>query len=382
MKANDLLDMIGNVDDNIIEEAKEKKKAILPRWTKWLATAACLCILLGGIAAGTFNTLYRLGYFSLGCGSSPGTIIDGDYYYHVHHSGLWRYSNGKAEKLIGDYWMRGYVLNESGLYYDGYNDNLYRIELQTLKKKKIYSASDATHIDFSVKDDGNVIVTVYNSKKRYYYEVLIDGETGEVLERLTDKISYDDPDEPDTNESTTKLHYTIGEREIVLVPIGRADDRMYMPTENGKALLPEGNWVRDFICNFCEEVKSFDVYNGSDASEESEVLIIFADGKTYLKPKEENPFYQGTVGHILLYVDHDAPENYGSDGSGIWCYDPDSKEKWQLNISDEHSFYSFTNDDEMLYSCEPWNHDQAAWKIIYEGNRPVALQLIDDKITD
>ena len=28
MKANDLLDMIGNVDDNIIEEAKQKKKAM------------------------------------------------------------------------------------------------------------------------------------------------------------------------------------------------------------------------------------------------------------------------------------------------------------------------------------------------------------------
>ena len=22
------------------------------------------------------------------------------------------------------------------------------------------------------------------------------------------------------------------------------------------------------------------------------------------------------------------------------------------------AFYSFTNDDKMLYSCEPWNHDQ------------------------
>ena len=71
MKANDLLDMIGNVDDNIIEEAKQKKKAILSRWTKWLATAACLCLVLGGIAAGGFNVLHRLGYFSLGCGALP-----------------------------------------------------------------------------------------------------------------------------------------------------------------------------------------------------------------------------------------------------------------------------------------------------------------------
>ena len=155
-----------------------------------------------------------------------------------------------------------------------------------------------------------------------------------------------------------------------------------MPTENGKALLPEGSWVQDHICNFCEDVKSFEVYNGSDESEESEVLIIFADGKTYLKPKEEAPFYKGTIGHILLYTAYDHTENNENDIAGIWCYDIESEKKWQLETDTEHSFYNFTNDNEMLYSCEPWNHDQAAWKIIYEGNRPVALQLIDDKITD
>ena len=377
MKANNLLDMIGDVDDNIIEEAKQRKKATVPRWTKWIATAACLCLILGGIAVGAFNTLYRLGYFSLGCSASPGYILDGDYYYHVRHRGLWRYSNGKSEKLIGDYWMRDYTLSENCLYYDDYSANLYRIDLQTLKKKKIYSASNATHIDYTLKDDGKVIVTVYNSKKRYYYDVLIDGKTGEVLEHLTDKISYDVPDEPDTI-----LHYTIGERDIILVTIGEASEKKYMPTENGKSLLPEGSWVHDFIYNFSDEVKSFDVYNGTDENKESEILIIFADGETLLKPKEEDTFYQGTIGHILLYMAYDDTEKKESDISGIWCYDIESEEKWQLKTNTEYSFYYFTNDDEMLFSCEPWNHDHAAWKIIYEGNRPVALQLIDDHITD
>ena len=377
MKANDLLDMIGNVDDNIIEEAKQKKKAIVPKWTKWIATAACLCLVLGGIAAGALNALYRFGYFGLGCNSLPGDIVNGDYYYYYPHSGVWRYSDGKAKKLVSAYWMRGHAVNENGLYYDDYSENLYRIDLQTLKKKKIYSASDATNIDYALKDDGTVIVYVHNSKKRFRYDVLIDGETGEVLEQFTDKTSYDDIYKRDKDP-----HFIIGDRDIVLVPIGEASERKYMPTENGKALLPEGSWVRDNICNFCKEVKSFRVYTSSDASEESEVLIVFADGKTHLKPKEEAPYYMGTIGHILLYVDHDDPENYGSDGTGIWCYDADSGEKWQLDIDTEHTFYGFTNDDEMFYSCEPWNDDQAAWKIVYEENRPVALQLIDDKITD
>ena len=59
-----------------------------------------------------------------------------------------------------------------------------------------------------------------------------------------------------------------------------------------------------------------------------------------------------------------------------------SDEKWELKVDTEYSFYNIVYDDKMLYSCEPWEHDHAAWKIIYEGNRPVALHLIDDKITD
>ena len=140
-----------------------------------------------------------------------GDIVDGDYYYYYPHSGVWRYSDGKVKKLISAYWMRGYDVNENGLYYDDYSANLYRMDLKTLKKKKIYSASDATHIYYDLKDDGTVVVTVYNSKKRYQYDVLIDGKTGEVLERLTDKTSYDAPDEPDSD-----LHYIIGDRDMIV----------------------------------------------------------------------------------------------------------------------------------------------------------------------
>ncbi len=51
MKANDLLDMIGNTDDSIIEEAKKRKKPVISRWTKWAAAAACLCLVVGGLFA-------------------------------------------------------------------------------------------------------------------------------------------------------------------------------------------------------------------------------------------------------------------------------------------------------------------------------------------
>lgn len=46
MKANDLLDMIGETDDSIIEEAKQRKKLFAPRWSKWATIAACLCLVV------------------------------------------------------------------------------------------------------------------------------------------------------------------------------------------------------------------------------------------------------------------------------------------------------------------------------------------------
>lgn len=44
MKANDLLDILGDADDGMIAEAKAMKKNKVPVWAKWCAAAACLCI--------------------------------------------------------------------------------------------------------------------------------------------------------------------------------------------------------------------------------------------------------------------------------------------------------------------------------------------------
>ena len=44
MNANDLLDMIGNADDAMIEDAEKRGKRAAPRWMKYAAAAACLCV--------------------------------------------------------------------------------------------------------------------------------------------------------------------------------------------------------------------------------------------------------------------------------------------------------------------------------------------------
>ena len=113
--------------------------------------------------------------------------------------------------MISAYWVDNWSVYENGLYYK-YKQKLYRIDRQTLKKKKIYSASAGTVFSYKEADQGNLILTIYNKEKTYYYKILIDGINGEFLEQLTERIPYDD-----TGGSDTNTHYIIGDRDIELV---------------------------------------------------------------------------------------------------------------------------------------------------------------------
>lgn len=50
MKANDLLDLIGDVDERLIAEAKTEQKH--SGWVRWGAIAACCCLLVGSVTIG------------------------------------------------------------------------------------------------------------------------------------------------------------------------------------------------------------------------------------------------------------------------------------------------------------------------------------------
>ena len=49
MKASILLEMIGDTDDGIIEEAKKREKPVAARLARWIAVAACLCLIVAAI---------------------------------------------------------------------------------------------------------------------------------------------------------------------------------------------------------------------------------------------------------------------------------------------------------------------------------------------
>ena len=97
---NKIIDSIGMIDDDMIESVdalrQSKKERAKTTWTKWVAIAACLCL----VVVGSINTLQRFDYLKgAGCSAMPGTIVDGSYFYKVDHSGVWRYSDGNLQTM-------------------------------------------------------------------------------------------------------------------------------------------------------------------------------------------------------------------------------------------------------------------------------------------
>ena len=90
---NKIIDSIGKIDDDMIESVdalrQSKNKRSKTKWIKWVAIAACFCL----VAVGSINTQQRFDYLKGdGCSATPGTIVDGSYYYKVDHSGVWKLS--------------------------------------------------------------------------------------------------------------------------------------------------------------------------------------------------------------------------------------------------------------------------------------------------
>ena len=112
MKAYDLLDMIGNVDDGIIAEAKERKRPSIPRWAKWAAAAACLLLVAGGIFVIT-----RPGKTTPGISGELPQISIPKYEFNGGFEGLLYYSAEELEN--GNPWQEDMALKTLPVFRNG-----------------------------------------------------------------------------------------------------------------------------------------------------------------------------------------------------------------------------------------------------------------------
>lgn len=149
MRPETLLYAIGEVDDAAVQDARDPKLKRPHRWRRWLVTAACLCLAVLGIW--TARRVDYLDFLRTGCAASIGTVVDGDYYYHVRHRGLYRYDpeTGERKRVLSTFWYDSYQVNKYGVYYtDG--KSLYVLEHAAKKRTLLYRGRQGLHQPLSV----------------------------------------------------------------------------------------------------------------------------------------------------------------------------------------------------------------------------------------
>lgn len=372
MKREEISDALGLLPDDMIREAEHvrqnpKKRR---RWPKWVALAACLCLVL----AGGVHTLYRFDYLLAACGAYPGTIVDGVYYYRVPHSGVWSYTpEGGSQKLLSTYWIEDtWQVNEYGIYY-WQGLSLYVCDHETGQRQKLYSASrsDCTHIRFSLCQDGNVIFIGYNRDTRVRFELLLDGKTGDVLETVMEPTSYDD-----LAIAYSNAHVTVGDRELQLVPIGDEDERLFGLTENGESILPEGMGVTQYAKHyFGDNVwliggRLGEGWNGATVP----FVVLRPDGNDEILTLPDKNYCGGTNDYLFY-------SEYTELDYSVRCLEIATGKTWELVRDAECTIYAFTTDGTYLYSSVPWGETQACWKLEYGSDgKPAGLTLISGDI--
>ena len=246
--------------DELLAECGARRQRPKRSWRTALIKAACIALVLfsGIYVAGRFD--YSLG---AGCASSPGTIADGRYYYHVRHSGVWCYdpAMGTSERVLSTFWYDGYAVNGYGIYYLR-GETLYVQVHETGERIKLYTApQDCTRLFFSLLGDGRIDVrlrfnsyTIHQDKVPtdtepnvpswsyndtiVWSEYLLDGRTGELLEVRQEYASSGAGFE----QFYENTHLTFGGYEFTLVPSGQRADgvALYRLLRDGEDVTPEG----------------------------------------------------------------------------------------------------------------------------------------------
>ena len=390
MNGEHLLNYLGFVEDELIQECcapqnnRRKHPAVPLR--RWLAAAACVCLVL----CGTFGAMIKLGYFSAGCGGWPGTIVNGRYYYTVPHSGVWCYVPGaESKKLVSFLRMDGWLVNESGLYFDR-GRSLYRKDLTTGEEQRLYTArwAESSHIGFSLKEDGTVVLTVYDKRRERQRQLLLDGETGTVLQELSGWIDYRDIRYGfDGGYPMYEYRYYLcGDAIYELVEVEDLNkDASYDLRVSDRSVLPQGWYVisrpqqEDMNGNLLVEI-----YTGrrDEAWKTQQTLLIRKDGSTVLLPGQHR-YESVTPDGRYLFRNGTAYDAQGNavQTETIWCLDADTGATWHLTMDAVAPQYEFTTDGIHLYTTAPWAEEQACWRIEYDQTgRPVALLLVSAEI--
>lgn len=379
MNREQLFEGIGGLDEALLvrsEGRAQSRESKQLKWDgktgrkkrlrRWLTVAACVALVILGAA----EVIDRMDYLRMGCSAWAGTLVDGVYYYNVSHSGVWCYTPQDGSRRVVSAWEEdGWQANAYGIYYTQ-GRSLYVREHESGKKRRLYKAGlfESTDIGFSMQTDGNVVVRVYNKRKDTVYELLLDGVTGNVLEEVTEKVSYSEK-----GLLYSEAHFQVGDRQLTLVKEEGKDG--YDLLENGESLLPEdrrlesSNRIRYYgntlFWPLCQE----------EDAVPSEYLVVRPDGSDSIFESGNRSFLTGTDDFLFYLIGNTSTVN------SLWCMEIATGECWRVQKNHEITIYDMETDGEWMFTCVPWSEEQVCWRLGYdESGRPTTLELVSEDI--
>ena len=362
------------IDDALLEDMFEAPAAAVtvqrkksPRFLRTaVAVCCCLCLLITGI-----SILGRLDYhpFLASCGSYPGEIMAGSYYYFVPHQGVYCYDpeTNTSHLVLHTFFADEYVVGGTGIFYQR-GRSVYLCYYQNGERQHLYTAprSDTTHIALDLMTTGELAITCYNKHEQTLYQVILDGINGS-LRHVTEPQSYRQIKYSESH------HALIGRHDIELIQTDTTKDWQMELRENGEPLLPVGATVSKYSVMPIGLALWFTVsYEDRVTYGTADYLVLRADGSTELYTLPEQP-YCGGDDKYMFYPTHN---------NAIGCVEIATGESWEL-VADSNTddVYDAVCDGEYLYTTAPWEEQQCAWRIIRDANgRPIKMELQNDAL--
>lgn len=358
--------------DELLAECGARRQRPKRSWRTALIKAACIALVLfsGIYVAGRFD--YSLG---AGCASSPGTIADGRYYYHVRHSGVWCYdpamgTSGAGAQHLLVRWLRGERLRHllpSGRNAlcagtrDGRADKalhrtagLHAAFLLAARRRRIDVQlrfnSYTIHQDKVPTDtEPNVPSRSYNDTI-VWSEYLLDGRTGELLEVRQEYASSGAGFE----QFYENTHLTFGGYEFTLVPSGQRADgvALYRLLRDSEDVTPEGTlFDQGFFVLRGGQYALVECVRGGKLTHN--MLCLGADGSVTTLRCPNTRSYVAAADGFVFYDQYEwqlAEQRY----IGVGCHDIATGEEWLLTVDRTdltRELYDYTTDGVYLYAA-------------------------------
>lgn len=347
--------------------ASTRQKTWRKRWYALVAAACCLFLLTCGI-----HIAARLDYqpFLASCGSYPGEIVAGDYYYFVPHRGVYCYDpdTGASRQVLHTFFADEYLVGAAGIFYES-GLSVYLCDSGSGERRHLYTANplDTTHIALEKMTTGDIAVTCYNKHKHTFYQVILHGMRGEIL-LITQPQQY-----PEIKYS--EAHHSLGDwHDIELVPTDAKKEWQMDLLGNGTSLLPPGATVSKYSVMRIGLSLWFTVYYEDQPTHEiSDYLVLHANGESHLYTLPYHPYVGGDGKHLF----------YPAYVNGVGCVEIATGESWLLETADDISdVYDIVTDGVYLYATAPWSEEQSLWQIERnEDGKPIAMHRITADIT-